>query len=119
MASLTRSEAIVRAGLLRVQGYHIDLDLSDAIGSDRFESTTTITFSCLRPGEPTFVEVKPDRLREVRLNGVPIDPALLEGTRLPLTGLAGENELLVRATMRYSNTGEGLHRFVDPEDGCV
>src|SRR5262249_24967593 len=60
-----------------------------------------------------------DRLHEVRLNGVTIDPALLEGTRLPLTGLAGENELLVRATMRYSNTGEGLHRFVDPEDGCV
>jgi aminopeptidase N len=119
MASLTRSEAIVRADLLRVDAYRIDLDLAGADRSDRFESTTTITFSCRRPGEPTFVEVKPDQLHEVRLNGVPVDPALLRGNRLPLTGLASENEIVVRATMRCSNTGEGLHRFVDPEDGCV
>ena len=26
---------------------------------------------------------------------------------------------MVRATMAYSNTGEGLHRFVDPEDGAL
>ncbi|MGI8627311.1 MAG: aminopeptidase N, partial [Geodermatophilaceae bacterium] len=30
-----------------------------------------------------------------------------------------ENVLVVNATCRYTNTGEGLHRFVDPVDGSV
>ena len=35
------------------------------------------------------------------------------------TGLAGHNVLVVDADCTYSNTGEGLHRFVDPVDGEV
>src|SRR6266496_4124183 len=31
--------------------------------------------------------------------------------------LASVVDLFVRATMAYSNSGEGLHRFVDPADG--
>ena len=38
---------------------------------------------------------------------------------LPLPGLAEQNTLVVTADCRYSNTGEGLHRFADPEDGQV
>src|SRR5262249_50988224 len=78
-----------------------------------------IRFSSRRPGEPTFLELKPDRLDEVRLNGAALDVAGLVGNRLPLSDLAATNEIVVRARMRYSNTGEGLHRFVDPEDGSV
>ncbi len=37
--------------------------------------------------------------------------------RLP--GLAAENVVVVAATGRYTNTGEGLHRFVDPVDDEV
>src|SRR5262245_32389645 len=55
MATLTRSEAIARADLLRVDAYRIDLDLSDTNAGDRFESVTTVTFSCRRPGAGTFV----------------------------------------------------------------
>ena len=35
------------------------------------------------------------------------------------TGLSDHNVLVVDADCRYSNTGEGLHRFVDPVDGEV
>jgi aminopeptidase N len=34
-----------------------------------------------------------------------------------VSGLSEENELVVEASMTYSNSGEGLHRFVDPADG--
>jgi aminopeptidase N len=119
MASLTRTEAVARAELIAVREYRVDLDLTDTAEGDGFDSTTTVVFSCRRPGEPTFVEVKPDRLDEIRLNGVALDVAGLQGNRFPLTDLAEENELVVRARMRCSNTGEGLHRFVDPEDGAV
>ncbi len=39
------------------------------------------------------------------------------GPRSP--GLAADNEVVVVATGRYTNTGEGLHRFVDPVDDEV
>ena len=45
--------------------------------------------------------------------------AYTEEGGLPLPGLAEQNTLVVDADCRYSNTGEGLHRFVDPEDGQV
>ena len=38
---------------------------------------------------------------------------------LPLTDLAEHNVLVVEALGLYTNTGEGLHRFVDPVDGAV
>jgi len=119
MPSLTRDEAVARAEMLRVRAYRIDLDLTAAADADTFASTTTILFSSQRPGGETFVEVKCAQLGEVTLNGVRVDPAGLVDNRLPLPGLAAENELVVRASMAYSNTGEGLHRFTDPEDGAL
>ncbi len=54
------------------------------------------------------------------LNGVDLDPAeVFADSRIALPGLAAENELTVDATGRYTNTGEGLHRFVDPVDNEV
>ncbi|MCW2877212.1 MAG: Membrane alanyl aminopeptidase [Sphaerisporangium sp.] len=119
MTSLRHDEAVTRAELLRVESYDIDLDLTEARESPNFSCGTTVRFSCARPGAETFVELKPVSVQEIRLNGVPVDPATLVDNRLPLTGLQAGNELLVRATMAYSNTGEGLHRFTDPEDGEV
>src|SRR5690606_16833205 len=81
-----------------------------------FRSTVTIRFRAT-PGAATFVEVKPARLRAVRLNGAELDPRALDGNRYPLAGLAAENTLVVEADMAYSNAGVGLHRFVDPADG--
>ena len=37
----------------------------------------------------------------------------------PLRGLSEHNVVVVDADCSYSNTGEGLHRFVDPVDGEV
>src|SRR3979490_2978283 len=119
MPSLSRDEAVARAELLRVHGYRVDVNLSSAIEAESFTSTTPGRFSCTDPGAATFAELKPVSVDEVRLNGVLLDSGALVDNRLPLSGLQGENELLVRATMAYSNTGEGVHRFVDPADGEV
>jgi aminopeptidase N len=119
MPSLTRTEAITRAGLLRVSAYHVDLDLSAARGSGHFGSTTTVRFSCARPGGSTFAELYALSIVEVRLNGEPLPAEAWADNRLRLAGLREDNELVVRATMAYSNTGEALHKFTDPEDGEV
>jgi aminopeptidase N len=117
MPSLTRTEAADRAGILDVSSYAVELDLSAATTpASEFVSTTTIRFTCPAPGASTFFEVKPATLHSVTLNGVALDPTLLEENRFPLHDLAAANELVVHADMAYSNTGEGLHRFVDPAD---
>ncbi|WP_086561881.1 aminopeptidase N [Streptomyces africanus] len=115
MSVLTRDEAQTRAGLLDVHRYTIELDLTT--GDETFDSRTLIRFGARADGD-TFVEVKPAELRSATLDGQPLDPETLDGNRLPLKNLtAGEHELRVHARMRYSRTGEGMHRFTDPTDG--
>ncbi|AIR97838.1 aminopeptidase N [Streptomyces glaucescens] len=115
MSVLTRDEAQTRAQLLDVHRYTIDLDLTT--GDETFDSRTVIRFTA-RTDADTFVELKPAELRSVTLDGQPLDPDTLDGNRLPLENLtAGAHELRVDAVMRYSRTGEGMHRFTDPTDG--
>ncbi|MET8078448.1 aminopeptidase N [Streptomyces sp. NPDC005303] len=115
MSVLTRDEAQTRAKLLDVHRYTIALDLTT--GDETFASQTVIRFTA-RTQADTFVELKPAELREATLDGHPLDPETLEENRLPLKALtAGEHELRIDAVMRYSRTGEGMHRFTDPTDG--
>ncbi|MFF9203396.1 aminopeptidase N [Streptomyces sp. NPDC014986] len=115
MSVLTRDEAQNRAQLLDVHRYAIELDLT--AGEETFDSRTLIRFG-VRTDADTFVEIKPAELRSVTLDGQPLDTGTLDGNRLPLKNLtAGEHELRVDARMRYSRTGEGMHRFTDPTDG--
>lgn len=114
MPVLTHDEAQTRARLLDVRRYSVDLDLTD---SETFTSRTVIGFTARAAGD-TFVELKPATLRTATLDGRHLDPEKLVDNRLPLTGLTeGEHELRVEATMHYSRTGEGMHRFTDPADG--
>ncbi|MEU5217850.1 aminopeptidase N [Streptomyces sp. NPDC020807] len=114
MSVLTRDEAQTRAQLLDVHRYQVDIDLTT--GAETFESTSTVRFTARAAGD-TFVELKPETLHSATLDGQALDTAALDGNRLPLTLSEGEHELRVATTMRYSRTGEGMHRFTDPTDG--
>ena len=116
--NLTRDEAATRAALLDVTSYAIDLDLTT--GDKTFGSTTTIRFTCTEPGAETFADLVDATVHEITLNGTSLDPSTAYAdSRIALSGLAAENELVVRADCTYSRTGEGLHRFVDPADDRV
>ena len=116
--NLTRDEAATRASLLSVDSYAVALDLTT--GAETFRSTTTLRFGCRQPGSGTFAELVGARIHSITLNGSPLDPATAYvDSRIELTDLAADNELVVVADCGYSHTGEGLHRFVDPVDGRV
>lgn len=122
LPNLTRDQAIERAALVTVDTYRIVLDLTDGQGkpSERtFRSTTTVEFDALAGGE-TVLDLAADKIHSATLNGKPIDvSAYDESTGIPLVGLAEHNVVVVDADCLYSNTGEGLHRFVDPVDDEV
>jgi aminopeptidase N len=121
--NLTREQAQQRAGLLSVSTYDIELDLTDGRGGPgegTFGSKTTIRFSARRPGQSSWVDIVAEGVREATLNGRQLDvSAYTEDEGIALPDLAADNELVVHADCRYMNTGEGLHRFVDPVDGGV
>lgn len=120
--NLTRDEAATRASLLDVTSYTVDLDLTTATRSDQhtFVSVTTLEFTCREPGASTFADLVAPTVREITLNGRSLDPATAYAdSRLALDDLEASNVLVVTADCAYSNTGEGLHRFVDPVDDRV
>ncbi|MFE0378210.1 aminopeptidase N [Streptomyces inhibens] len=122
--NLSRDEARERGRLLSVDGYDVALDVRSAVGQGAaaatFRSRTTIRFRCAEPGASTFADLLAPSVTSVTLNGRELDPAVVfDGSRIALDELAAENTLVVDAQCAYSRTGEGLHRFVDPEDGEV
>lgn len=115
--NLTRIEAQERRAVVDTHSYEVALDLTK--GAEVFASRTVVRFSATA-GADTFIDLIARDIREITLNGRAIDPATaFADSRIALTGLEAENELVVDADCLYTNTGEGLHRFVDPVDGEV
>ncbi|UTT61922.1 aminopeptidase N [Microcella humidisoli] len=115
--NLTRVEAHERKAIVETESYDISLDLTT--GDEVFRSTSTVTFSA-EAGASTFIDAITRTVHSVTLNGVELDAAAVaDGTRIQLDGLAEHNVLTVVADHEYTNSGEGLHRFVDPVDGEV
>lgn len=122
--NLTREEAQRRAELLRVRNYRIVLDLTSS--PETFESHTLVSFEALGDGA-TFIDLRAREVHKVVLDDVDVTEQAVpmrdgaydetEGITLELT--PGAHELVVEATIPYSNSGQGLHRFVDPEDEKV
>ncbi|WP_329387612.1 aminopeptidase N [Streptomyces sp. NBC_01716] len=116
--NLTREEAQQRARLLTVDSYEIDLDLSGAQEGGTYRSVTTVRFESADAGAETFIDLVAPAVHQVVLNGKQLDVAsVFRDSRIALHHLRqGANELTVTADCEYTNTGEGLHRFVDPVD---
>ena len=116
--NLTRDEAATRAALLHVDSYEVALDLTT--GPTTFHTVTTVRFTARTPGADTWIDFVGDSVTSVTLNGRTLDPAeVFADSRIALPGLAADNVLVVDAIGRYTNSGEGLHRFVDPVDDEV
>ncbi|MFV0251817.1 MAG: aminopeptidase N [Beutenbergiaceae bacterium] len=115
--NLTRAEAAERARVLTTHSYHVELDLTR--GPHVFGTATVVKFDA-QPGSSSFIDLIAPVVHEVVLNGVRLDVAdVFDDSRIQLPQLQASNELRVVADGAYMNTGEGLHRFVDPVDDEV
>jgi aminopeptidase N len=117
--NLTRDEARERADLLSVAAYDVALDLTT--GPATFRTRSTVDFTASQDGAGTFIDLIAASVEQITLNGESLDPSVhFDGIRVQLPALrSGANVLTIDATGIYTNTGEGLHRFVDPVDDEV
>ena len=124
-ANITRAEAQARSAVLAVHAYDVDVDLSgrlpDGSPLERPDATFTSTTRVRFASKPvaTTANLIADRVLSATLDGVALAADAFDGERLSLALGEGEHELEVTAVMRFSRTGEGLHRFVDPVDDRV
>src|SRR5690606_6535362 len=114
--NLTRLEAQERSAVLSVESYDVALDLTT--GEETFRSTTTVAFTA-EAGASSFIDAITRTVHSITLNGEHVDVSAAYGMRNQLASLDEGNELTIVADMEYTNTGEGLHRFVAPVDGEV
>ncbi|MEZ0449142.1 aminopeptidase N [Cellulomonas sp. ICMP 17802] len=115
--NLTRAEARERAAVVATESYEVTLDLTT--GPTTFASRTVVRFAATA-GASTFIDLIAPTVHEVTLNGRALDVAdVVADSRIRLDDLAASNVLVVVADAPYMNTGEGLHRFVDPVDDEV
>lgn len=117
--NLSRKEAKARARDLTTRSYLLDIDLSQAASAETFRTRATIRFLATS-GRSTFIDALAHAVHQVTLNGHDLAVGdVFDGTRISLEHLDHENELFIDADFSYTNTGEGLHKFVDPVDGEI
>ncbi|MBI2760609.1 MAG: aminopeptidase N [Chloroflexi bacterium] len=112
---LTQVEAESRAA--RVSNTTYDLALSLTRGSDSYQGEVTIRFDLTGEGD-LFLDARGKRIDVLEVNGRAVTPDW-NGYRLTLPGsaLAAQNTVHIVYENFYDHTGDGLHQFIDPEDG--
>ena len=118
---LTQQEAITRAALVSNVSYSLHLGLT--AGSDRFTGSLSARFTlAAQLTGPVFLCFRGHTIRVMRLNGAPVANPAWNGYRLTLDRAqlkpGAENLLEVEYENLFDTGGDGLFRFVDPEDGA-
>jgi aminopeptidase N len=114
--NLTKIEALTRSRLITVKNYDIEIDLREVASSETFHTQAVVTFLA-EPGESSFIDAIAHTVHRVVLNGKDLPVAeVFQDSRIALSGLKADNTLQIDADFVYTNSGEGLHRFVDPVD---
>lgn len=117
MTSLSREDAVQRSSHVRLEHMDVSVDLSRAYDPQEMTFPVTSVFT-LESSSPELSIDAHAHVMSVLVNGA-THPWDHEGEALRLTGLPVGTPMTieVRALSDYSRTGEGLHRYVDPEDG--
>jgi aminopeptidase N len=112
---LTRAEAEARARRVSGVAYELAIDLPREGGS--YEGRARLTFA-QEGRDPLFIDFRGGEIQSLSVNGQAVEPDVRDN-RLWL----GPDQLRPRMDLelvyrnRYDDSGDGLHHFIDPEDG--
>ena len=111
---LTQTEAAQRAARVSDVAYEVRIDL--VAGRSTYAGEALVRFTA--SGDASlFLDFRGKSIRRLELDGEPLEPEWT-GYRLTLPGhlLGDRSELRIEYVNDYDVTGDGFHRFVDPED---
>ncbi|OKL54459.1 aminopeptidase N [Bowdeniella nasicola] len=115
--TLTRAEANERSAALSDLSYTVHLDVTNAASDDAtFRSTTQARFTTTT--SRVMIDLVADEVIAIEVDGKGADAEVRKG-RIYIDNVPTDRpvELRIVARCRYSTSGEGLHRYRDPEDG--
>ena len=117
-ANLTREETAARARAIRIERQRVSVDVRDAtdLSQPTYPVATTIWLSTSEPS--TWLDYQGDAVTAVLVDGES-RAVEFDGARIHLRDLPTEHACVieVQGASRYSRSGEGMHRFLDPADG--
>jgi aminopeptidase N len=113
---LTESEAQERATRVSDVSYDINLDL--VANNSTYHGDTTVRFNTTGQGA-LFLDFRGKAIDLLEVNGERLEPDW-NGYRLTLPAQSVTGSMTVRVVYLndYDTTGDGFHRFVDPEDSA-
>lgn len=113
---LTQTEAEERARAVANVAY--DLALSLTAGAPTYHGDVTARFDYTGSGR-TFFCFRGKTIERLEVNGRQVEPEW-NGYRLwlPADAVAARNTVRIVYENEYDHTGDGLHQFIDPEDGA-
>ncbi|MDO5626916.1 MAG: aminopeptidase N [Mobilicoccus sp.] len=119
MANLTRGECARRSDDISLESCRVEIDVSDAGDADQATFAVSSTLALTSAAGEVVVDFLGE-VTEVSVEGEARE-VVSDGARVRVSGLpAGEPcTVTVAGRARYSRSGEGMHRFVDPADGRV
>ncbi len=120
---LTQEEAEHRSSQIGSVEYQLHFKLDST--NERFSGLTTIKFlapkTTFGKGSAPFLDFDEGSIQKAQINGVEVQLPY-DGSRIQIPWKAiqeGSNEVKIQFDRAYTKTGNGLHRFVDPEDKQV
>lgn len=114
-AKLTRYDATFRSENLVIDSYDLRFDLREATTSSTFPVDVAVTVTS--KSDSIFLDYLGESVEHVMVDGVPV-PWEQKGARIVLDVPTNQPvNITIRSHSYYSRSGQGLHRFTDPEDG--
>ncbi len=112
---LFRHEAAERAVRVHTVDYELSLELTE--GRETYTGHVIITFHLESRDQPLFLDFS-GLVRRLTVNGTEEEPDHRD-SRLWLRPdcLRTHNRVIIEYENHYDDTGDGLHHFIDPEDG--
>jgi len=112
--NITRVEAATRSKLISKPEYTVALTLTGV--GETYSCVSSINFIA-QENASTWIDLVAQNVDSIWLNGSELKVSeVFDGSRIKLNDLKINNTLKIKANCIYMNTGEGLHRIVDPVD---
>lgn len=115
-ASLSMTEAHLRKAMIANVDYELSLDLTGK--GQEFTGRVFIDLEARFTNQPLTIDFDSGEIRKLILNNQQVEP-VYNGFFLTIPpGMlqTGKNQIEIEFYQSYSRDGEGLYRFIDPED---